>query len=74
MPSFLDSFLTTGGNSQAGYYDLLWEKLFRFLLNHRLQATSLNEPYLQNRIKVFDLRQRILVELERDFNDRTIKV
>lgn len=66
MPCFLDSFLVTSCND---YYDLLWEKLFRFLLDHRLVASSLNEPYLENRIKVHDLRRRVLFEFEKELNE-----
>ncbi len=70
MPCFLDSFLT---DTPASYYDILWEKLFTTLLNHRLDAPSINEPYLENRIKVGHLRRQILAELEKDFNLNSLK-
>ncbi len=70
MPCFLDSFLT---DSTEGYYDVLWEKLFTKLLNHRLDAPSINEPYLENRIKVYHLRRQILYELEKDYSGNSLK-
>ena len=65
MPGFLDSFLE---EDPVVYYDLLWEKLYEFLNNHRLVASSVNEPYIDNRIAVCNLRTKILYELEKDIN------
>ena len=41
----------------------------KFLLNHRLSSDMLNEPYLENRIIVSNLRRKILIEIEKNFHE-----
>jgi hypothetical protein len=60
MPGFLDSFLSDSGQNN---YNSLWQKLFKFLISHRLSSEMINEPYLENRITVANLRRKTLVEL-----------
>lgn len=66
LPGFLDSFLE---EDPVVYYDLLWTKLYDFLNNHRLVAGLVNEPYVENRLTVCNLRTKILFELEKDINE-----
>jgi hypothetical protein len=70
MPCFLDSFLAEWDSSGPGYYERLCSKLLRFLGNHRLVASAVNEPYVENRIRVGETRRQVLRELEAAFDER----
>lgn len=67
MPCFLDSFLLD--SKPATYYMRLSNKMFRFLVNHRFTSGLVNEPYLENRIRVNEIRRKILFELEAELNE-----
>ncbi len=44
---------------------------FQFLVNHRLTSEMINEPYIENRITVNNLRRAVLVEIEKSFQEET---
>ena len=66
QPGFLDSFLN---ENYFNNYDLLWQKMLKFLLSHRLSSDMINEPYLDNRITVSNLRRKILFEIEKNLHE-----
>jgi hypothetical protein len=66
QPGFLDSFLN---ENYFINYDLLWQKMFKFLLSHRLSSDMINEPYLDDRITVSNLRRKILFEIEKNLQE-----
>jgi hypothetical protein len=66
QPGFLDSFLN---ENHFKNYDLLWKKMLKFLLSHRLSSDMINEPYLDNRITVSNLRRKILLEIEKNMQE-----
>ncbi|CAF0766591.1 unnamed protein product [Brachionus calyciflorus] len=64
VPGFIDAFCEDNTISK---YEHLSEKLFKFMLSHRLPAEQINEPYLENRILVSNLKRKMLILTEETF-------